>query len=133
MHAGFAVARGYAAPAFRYYVSITLKFDEASYRHALNRFVYELKADGVVLLKEEMRLLLRDIMRFTPPKSNAQGRKAVNRDVAKAVNVLDGSSFGRAKQDVRDRMRTLIARKDNETLQKVMRNMDGRPWVVKRF
>jgi hypothetical protein len=63
-------------------MNLTLKFDQASYRHAMNRFVTELKADGVLLLKEEMRLLLRDIVKFTPPqKGHAQGRNAIKGDL----------------------------------------------------
>ena len=62
-------------------MSLTLKFDQASYRNSLNRFVGELKADGVLLLKEEMRLLIRDVIAFTPPKSQKQGENAIKSDL----------------------------------------------------
>jgi hypothetical protein len=47
----------------------------------MNRLVTELNADGRQLLKEEMRLLLRDIIRFTPPRSQSQGRNAIKGDL----------------------------------------------------
>jgi len=47
----------------------------------MNQLVTQLNADGRQLLKEEMRLLLRDIIRFTPPKSHAQGRNAIKGDL----------------------------------------------------
>lgn len=62
-------------------MSLTIKFDEASYRNSINQMVYDLKADSVELLKEEMRLLIRDIVKFTPPlKGHAQGRNAIKGD-----------------------------------------------------
>lgn len=54
-------------------MSLTIKFDTARYQHVMNRLVYELKADSVELLKEEMRLLLRDIVAFTPPTKSPKG------------------------------------------------------------
>ncbi len=63
----------------------------------MNTFVKELKADGVLLLKEEMRLLLRDIVRFTPPqKGHAQGRNAIKGDLfgGKRKSGSRGSSVG---------------------------------------
>ena len=63
-------------------MSLTIKFDEASYRNSINQMVYDLKADSVELLKEEMRLLIRDIVKFTPPlKGHAQGRNAIKGDL----------------------------------------------------
>jgi hypothetical protein len=63
-------------------MNLTLYFDIASYRHAMNTMVNDLHADGVLLLKEEMRLLLRDIVHFTPPlKGHAQGRNAFKGDL----------------------------------------------------
>jgi hypothetical protein len=87
-------------------MSLTLKFDEASYRNSMNTLVKELKADGVLLLKEEMRLLLRDIVKFTPPlKGHAQGRNAVVGDLNKNARPLDPAKIEmpRLAQVVRDR------------------------------
>ena len=70
-------------------MSLSVKIDTVRYRNDLNQFVEKLNADAQILLKEEMRLLLRDISRLTPPKTLAQGRKAVAGDVSRAVGSLD--------------------------------------------
>jgi hypothetical protein len=62
-------------------VSLTVQIDSARYRNALNDFVYRLNADAATLLKEEMRLLLRDIIRFTPPNNKKQGEGAIGGDL----------------------------------------------------
>jgi len=114
-------------------MKLTFQMNEARYRDVLNRFVRELKADADQLLREEMRLLLRDMIKFTPPKNKRQGAKAVEADIQKAVGLLDQDSFSRAKEEVRLPMRELIRRKDNETLQAALRSMDKRNWIVKTF
>lgn len=70
-------------------MSLRFSMDTVRYRDNLNRFVVELNADGAQLLKEEMRLLLRDILRFTPPNSLAQGRAAVERDLRRVARPLE--------------------------------------------
>lgn len=62
-------------------MSLTVQIDSARYRNALNDFVYKLNADSVLLLKEEMRLLLRDVIRFTPPNNKKQGEGAIGGDL----------------------------------------------------
>lgn len=70
-------------------MSLRVTFDTAKYRNDINAFVGKLGADGQLLLKEEMRLLLRDIQRLTAPKTLAQGRKAVSGDMGKVAGALD--------------------------------------------
>lgn len=114
-------------------MKFTFAINQARYRDGLNTFVHEMNANAVLLLKEEMRLLLRDVIRFTPPKNLRQGKQAVESDIQKAVGLLDQNSFGRAREEIRLPMRELIRRKDNETLQQALRDMDGRNWIVKSF
>lgn len=71
------------------------------YQADINAMVYELGADAQKLLREEMRLLLRDIIALTPPKTFPQGRNAVATDLAKVyittkkiAKELDKSSPG---------------------------------------
>lgn len=85
------------------------------------------------IIKEEARYLVQLFIRFTPPKTRQQGVKAVAADIQKAIGVLNQDSFPRAREEVRLPMRELIRRKDNETLQAAMREMDGNQWVVKGF
>lgn len=51
----------------------TLTFNIAAHRNAMNQLVANLNANGRELLKEEMRLLLRDILQFTPPTRSPKG------------------------------------------------------------
>lgn len=86
-------------------MSIRVQFDVVKYRNDLNQFVTRLNADSTLLLKEEMRLLLRDIQRLSPPKTLAQGRKAVAGDMNRVAAPLDADKirFPRMAQAVRDR------------------------------
>lgn len=70
-------------------MSLRIAIDTVKYRNDLNQFVYRLNADSSLLLKEEMRLLLRDIQRLTPPKTLAQGRKAIAGDLRRVAAPLD--------------------------------------------
>lgn len=85
------------------------------------------------IIKEEARYLTQLFIKFTPPKTRAQGRKAIEVDLQKAVGLLDQNSFARAREEVRLPMRELIRRRDNVTLQAAMREMDGNQWIVKDF
>ncbi len=70
-------------------MNVSINIDLARYRLELTRFIDEFHADERELLKEEMRLLLRDIIRLTPPKSLAQGRNAVRGDLQRNAKPLD--------------------------------------------
>lgn len=85
------------------------------------------------IIKEETRYLVQLFIKFTPPKNRAEGRKAIEVDLQKAVGLLDQNSFARAREEVRLPMRELIRRRDNVTLEAAMRAMDGNQWIVKSF
>lgn len=97
----------------------TFSIDEAGYRNALNDLVVKLNADSQLLLKEEMRLLLRDVVSFTPPKTLAQGRKAVDRDLARNAAPLD------AQKIKMPRMAEVVRKRDVEAIQKIADNVKG--------
>lgn len=97
-------------------MSLRVKMDTVKYRNDLNQFVTRLNADSTLLLKEEMRLLLRDIQRFTPPKTLAQGRKAVSGDMTRVAAPLDPDKirFPAMAKAVRDRdQKAITAIADN--------------------
>lgn len=114
-------------------MNLSIEVDTASLENKLYLLAKEARVTPAQVIKEEARLVTENIIRLTPPKTNAQGRAAVKKDFSKAVGILDSDSFGRAKQDIRERMRALIKRKDNVAIQEAMRKMDGRPWIVKPF
>lgn len=118
------------APAVRYNVSLTIKFDTARYRNAMNQFVTQLNADGVILLQEEMRLLLRDVINLTPPtkspksdevKANARqrGNSAVENDMRRLAAPLDWKNIthpGLAKA---------VYKRDIPAIMAITKNMGG--------
>lgn len=62
---------------------MTFDIKEAQYRTALNDLVREKRANAQLLLREEARLFVRDVIDFTPPRTKSIGLKAVAKDLAK--------------------------------------------------
>lgn len=100
-------------------MSLSVKFDTVKYRNDLNRFVAELNADSVLLLKEEMRLLLRDIQTLTAPKTLAQGRKAVQGDLRRVAAPLDAD---RIKMPA---LKQAVAKRDLDAIAAITKNLRG--------
>lgn len=117
------MAFGAAAEAIRHDVmSLRVQMSVAKYRNDLNRFVTELNADAQLLLKEEMRLLLRDIVRFTPPKSLAQGRKAIEGDLRRNAKPLDPQKIDMP------RLAAVVKKRDIPAILAITKNMRGGAW-----
>lgn len=114
-------------------MNISIQANTRELENKLYLLAKEARVSPAQVIKEEARLVTENIIKLTPPKTNAQGRAAVNRDFSKAVGVLDQDSFARAKQETREAMRALIRKRDNIALEKALRAMDKRPWQVKPF
>lgn len=56
---------------------------------AIQRYVNELGLELPKIVKQTFRLLMKDVMDITAPKNLAQGRKAVARDINRAVYLID--------------------------------------------
>jgi len=81
-------------------MSLTLTISTAQLRNAMNQLVVDVGADGRLLLKEEMRLLLSEILRKTPPtkspkgdevrfNARQRGNTAVENDMRRLASPLD--------------------------------------------
>lgn len=114
-------------------MDLSIKADTRDLEDKLYLLAKEARVAPWQVIREEGRLFAQQVVKLTPPQTQAQGRGAVARDFYRAVGVLDSKSFSKAKQEVREPMRELIRRKDNETLQQALNDMDNRGWVVKRF
>lgn len=110
---------------------IDVTFNNKKLNEALTELAKAANVGLGPIVKEESRYLVQLFIKFTPPKTRMQGRKAIEVDLQKAVGLLDQNSFGKAREDVRLPMRELIRRRDNVTLQEAMREMDGNQWIVK--
>jgi hypothetical protein len=56
---------------------------------SIRRYVDELGIEMPKVVRQTFRLIMRDVISITSPKNNAQGRKAVARDINRAVFLLD--------------------------------------------
>lgn len=107
-------------------MSLRYEMDLVRYRHTLNQFVTELRANKVFLLREEMRLLLRDILRFTAPNSLKQGRNAVRGDMSRLAAPLDP-----AKIKI-PRLAELVRERNVDGILKFTKNLKGQ-WGGRRL
>jgi hypothetical protein len=111
---------------------VTVDIDSDQFALAASRYVREVGASMPKVLKAQTRLLLRDVLKFTPPKSYAQGRAAVKRDFGRAIAVLDGESFSRSPQRLREALREAITQKDIGRLNAILKSA-GMPGTVVPF
>ena len=70
-------------------MNITTRVDMAQFDRAVLRLVEDLGLSFPNAVKQSARLLNAELLRFTAPRSRAQGRAAVARDIANAMWLLD--------------------------------------------
>ena len=63
--------------------------------------------DAATVVQDEARRFVQTVMRFTPPKTLAQGRKAVARDIRRAMTPVEPKMFTSPK--LRDRVREILS------------------------
>lgn len=109
-------------------MKLTFALNQARYRDTLNTFVRGLKADADLLLREEMRLLLRDIVNLTPPtrspksdqvkrSAKQRGDSAVEADLSRVANPLDWKNI------VNPRLAEAVYRRNETVMLAIMKNM----------
>jgi hypothetical protein len=94
-------------------VNATVDIEYQDYANALAEFI---RQRGTLLpkaLRSEGRLLATRLVRYTPPKTRSQGRKAVARDIQRAVRPLRAADFSSL------RIRKLIRQRDYAGLEAV--------------
>lgn len=91
-------------------INLPTQVNTVPLEQAIQRYVHELGLEGPKIVKQVFRLIIRDVMSITAPKQNAQGRKAVQRDINKAVYMLDPSKVKRKtlRQAILDREYDII-------------------------
>lgn len=75
-------------------------------------------------MRDEMRSMLRILMQITPPKTRAQGRAALLRDIGRAVRPLRVRNFT-GRHAWAKAMRKAIRERDNDTAQTLLRRTKG--------
>ncbi|MBX3744162.1 MAG: hypothetical protein KF833_02530 [Verrucomicrobiae bacterium] len=72
---------------------LDLKVNAHGFNDAVTRYVLTLGKDARVAVRQQSMLLGRKLVQFTPPGTRAQGRKAVARDIRRAVTPIRPSDF----------------------------------------
>jgi hypothetical protein len=107
-------------------MSFTL--DTTKFNRAVAMYQDRLGMAAPDIVRTQGRLLLKMVIRLTPPKSLAQGRNAVARDIRRSMTPLDPDFFRN------ERLQDLARRNDTEALNEVIKRSGGwKGWVVSRF
>lgn len=107
-------------------MSLLLQIQSARWRVALERLRNVTRQNIRVFMTEQFRLLLEQIMTFTPPNDRAQGRKRVAADIAKVFRPFD------VKDVTNKRLKEIITSGDYRAFEAVARaaknNWRARPF-----
>lgn len=102
---------------------IRAEFETKLLGAVIQRWSRELKLSPGVVIRDEARLLTRDLIRLTPPTGDddstprKQGEKAVRRDILRALNPLDPRKWKSRK------IKKLIRERNYSLLQEALRHM----------
>lgn len=93
--------------------------------------VYELKADSVKLLEEEMRLLLRDILRFTPPTKTPKADETQLNARQRGTTAVENDLYRNARPLIPEqieipRLSEAVARRDVTAIRAIVKNLKGK-------
>jgi hypothetical protein len=100
-------------------VSITI--NDSVWRDKIALYAAAFQKNMVEALNEEWPLLMEQVIRFTPPKTLAQGRAATNRDIRKTMRPFDPA----APRD--SGLREVIEKKDIEGYNAIAANVKSGP------
>lgn len=106
-------------------MNVAIQVDTEAFNDAVRRYVKEVGVSVPKAMRTQARLLFGRIVQRTYPKIRAQGRKAVARDIRRAVRVLKPRDFeSKAVQ-------RLIRKRDYEGLQAVFQRSGVRAEVAR--
>lgn len=89
-----------------------IKLDSLQYRNSVARLIKEKRADAKLLLQEEARLLVKGLVGITPPHTEDEGRKAIDRNLRRAFSPLDPQNFSSDGTPAGKRIAVLIRNND---------------------
>lgn len=102
-------------------MSATLTLDQTQWRLNLQRYLAHFPGQRAKYLTQQFRLLLKDVIRLTPPKNYTQGRKRVAADIRKIARPFK-TDIIRSK-----RLREIIAEGDIPAFNSFARSA-RKPW-----
>ena len=108
-------------------MNVTVQVPElADFQQAVVRYIRDLGQESRTVMRRQGRLLLREAMRLTPPRTRGQGRKLVKAEVLRSVRPLKASEF----ED--KRLRKLVRARDYARLQAALDGLTDGPLAGKR-
>jgi hypothetical protein len=107
-------------------MDVFIKLDSLQYRNAVKRLIVEKGADAKLLLREEARLLIRDILKLTPPQTQQQGALSVEVNLKRAFSPLVASDFSGWGNKLGKRIARLIRKKDVAQLNFLFSKIGGK-------
>lgn len=107
-------------------MDVFIKLDSLQYRAAIKRLITEKGADAKLLLKEESRLLIRDILKLTPPQTQDQGSRSVEMNLRRAFSPLDPANFKAMDSRLGKRIAKMIRAKDVAGLNMLFSKLGGK-------
>ncbi len=108
-------------------MNVTVQVPElADFQTAIVRYIREIRQDSKAVMRRQGRLLLREAMHLTPPRTRGEGRKLVKAEVLRSVRPLKASEF------VDRRLRKLVRARDHVRLQSALDELTEGPLAGKR-
>lgn len=102
--------------------------DTTGFQLQVQRYVQDLGLTAHAVITTQGRLLFEQLMKFTAPKSYAQGRRAIARDITRAMTPLDPAFFRSAS------IRRAIEAKDLGRLEAIRQRIPGwAKWRIEPF
>ena len=119
-------------------MNILLQANSPQYRDAVFRYITEQQLGFAEGLREEGALLGQTLIALTPPRTKAQGRKAVARDIKRAIRPLTPKDFPNSETDrgLNKRLRNYIRERNYSALEDVFAKVKGNEfykWKVVEF
>lgn len=110
---------------------LSIDLNMVELERAIRRYEDELGIELPKVVRQTFRLILRDVMSITAPESQGQGRKAVARDVNRAIYLLDSRKVHRAV------LKSAIEDREYDVIRIILKRMKKGSWsritAVERF
>lgn len=113
-------------------MSISIDINHSAFGARLEKWARTAGLEMPDAIRTQTRLLLKQVISFTPPQSLAQGRAAVARDITRSMTPIDLNDF--PNERMRDRVNKLAAERNVQSLQALFRNTKTwKAWKVEQF
>ena len=103
---------------------ITIALDSSKLDFALTRLALAAKVDLGMVIKEEGRYIVKTLMKFTPPKSNAQGKNAIAGDIGRLAVSLESAKLAAkgTKGSIYESLAKMVRKRKTQKINDMMRN-----------